>query len=393
MATTAVHNGSKFSQSHNRRDFSEPHIDPAGHYEVWRDEAIKQAYHRLFDKSLAVYNDKQKRDDRKIKSYYDHVRKSKTLKVGYEMIVGVYGKDVDDKTRYEILKKFVRTWHERNPNLELIGAYYHADEEGQPHLHIDYIPVARNCTRGLATQCSLKGALKAMGLVTTKGKGTAQMQLEKANLNFLDELCKERGISVQEHGQQKLQHLDTKTYKATAELKSVVAANEKIASHSAALQKEVNVLNAEKLTLQRQKQKLGKEVDKLEKRLKNAPSEREMQKMSKRYEQIKKEVDHLETKKSSLQEQVKDLDYTRTSYSTYLMLLSVFKHFLKIAKELLGEKYKTALKALKCDLNEGFKNCTRPQASALHTVVDDLELDRELQSLKSRTRSPCDRDR
>ena len=49
------------------------------------------------------------------------------------MIIGVYpdkeGLGIDEKTQREILKEFVDGWRERNPNLELIGAYYHADEQ------------------------------------------------------------------------------------------------------------------------------------------------------------------------------------------------------------------------------------------------------------------------
>lgn len=43
----------------------------------------------------------------------------------------------------KILKDYVQDWKRRNPNLEMIGAYYHNDEQGkQPHVHIDYVPVA-----------------------------------------------------------------------------------------------------------------------------------------------------------------------------------------------------------------------------------------------------------
>ena len=48
----------------------------------------------------------------------------------------------------------MENFRQRNPNLEVIGAYYHDDEirddgkggkiQGAPHLHVDYIPVSRN---------------------------------------------------------------------------------------------------------------------------------------------------------------------------------------------------------------------------------------------------------
>lgn len=54
------------------------------------------------------------------------------------------------------MRKFVEEWQERNPNLELIGAYYHGDEPGaEPHVHLDYIPVAHGYTKGIETQTGL----------------------------------------------------------------------------------------------------------------------------------------------------------------------------------------------------------------------------------------------
>lgn len=65
------------------------------------------------------------------------------------------------------MQEFVSTWQERNPNLELIGAYYHADEQGEPHIHLDYIPVAHGYKRGLETQTGLVKALQEQGFEKT----------------------------------------------------------------------------------------------------------------------------------------------------------------------------------------------------------------------------------
>ena len=50
--------------------------------------------------------------------------------------------------------EYLNNFIQRNPNFEVIGAYYHDDESrddgkggripGAPHLHVDYIPVSRN---------------------------------------------------------------------------------------------------------------------------------------------------------------------------------------------------------------------------------------------------------
>ena len=97
------------------------------------------------------------------------------------MIIGVYGRNengvsiCDEATGKKIMREFVDEWPKSNPNLELIGAYYHADEQGEPHVHIDYIPVAHNYTRGLEVQNGLVKAFGEMGFVK-EGKRTAQIQ-------------------------------------------------------------------------------------------------------------------------------------------------------------------------------------------------------------------------
>ena len=99
------------------------------------------------------------------------------------MIIGVYGKEVDDDTGKQIMRDFVDSWKERNPNLDMIGAYYHADEQGKnPHVHIDYIPVAHGYRRGLDTQNGLVKALGEMG-IQKNGRSTAQIQWEAKQLS------------------------------------------------------------------------------------------------------------------------------------------------------------------------------------------------------------------
>ena len=59
------------------------------------------------------------------------------------MIVSVGNMDerIPEEVGYEILKEFAEGWIGRNPNMIMFGCYYHADEQGVPHIHIDYIPV------------------------------------------------------------------------------------------------------------------------------------------------------------------------------------------------------------------------------------------------------------
>ena len=166
-ATIRTHNGSTVKQAHNIQSRAcvtkEAHIDPCGEHEAWKHESITQAYHRLFDAAVAEYNTRQSRPDRKISNYLTNIRKDVKKHECYEMIIGVYGEECTDEQGKQSMKEFVQGWEKRNPNLELIGAYYHADEQGSPHVHLYYIPVAHGYTRGMETQTGLVRALGEMG--------------------------------------------------------------------------------------------------------------------------------------------------------------------------------------------------------------------------------------
>lgn len=223
MATISTHNGSQVSQQHNLRNRKvtdkEEHIDKNGIHETWVHETERQAYHRLFDEAQAAYNAKQKRADRKIDNYYQQVKSSGKQHTAYEMIIGIYGNE-DKKTCKEIMKEFVDTWQERNPNLELIGAYYHADEQGEPHVHIDYIPVAHGYTRGMETQAGLVKALEEMGY-QAKGKATAQILWEAEQNKYLENLCLRRNIQIEHPQKDNVHHLRTELYKSQKQIEDL----------------------------------------------------------------------------------------------------------------------------------------------------------------------------
>lgn len=224
MATISTHNGSTAHQAHNIRAekvvSKEEHIDPNGIHETWIHEPVREAYHRLFDESVARYNAKQTRIDRKIDDYYNKVKKDKKQNPAYEMIIGIYGQDCSAETGKAIMQEFVQGWQERNPNLVLIGAYYHADEQGEPHVHIDYVPVAHGYTKGIDTRAGLVKALEEQGF-TKQGKITAQIQWEHRENKYLEKLCNERGIQVEHPKEEKKVHQETEIYKAEQKLKTL----------------------------------------------------------------------------------------------------------------------------------------------------------------------------
>lgn len=222
MATIATHHGSKVAREHNLRNpkvaSKEEHIVQDGEHETWLDESPRKAYRRIFGDAQKEYNDKQTREDRKIRSYYDKIACDGKKHPVYEMVVGVYGEGISDELKKQIMKEYIAGWKERNPNMELIGVYWHNDEKGGAHLHIDYIPVARECTRGMRVQTGQKAALGEMGI---KGgpKRTAQVIWQSMENKTLENICNAHGITV-EHPQRDgvaHAHLETSLYKVAKE--------------------------------------------------------------------------------------------------------------------------------------------------------------------------------
>lgn len=119
-------------------------------YIIIKDESLEDAYTKNFSEAIEKYNKKQKRKDRRIngvKGYMRSIRKNPQSRLVYESIAQIGNKQAqlpDQKKGLAILMEFLSEWEKRNPNLYIVGAYYHRDEEGAPHLHIDYIPISRN---------------------------------------------------------------------------------------------------------------------------------------------------------------------------------------------------------------------------------------------------------
>lgn len=202
----------KGSQMHNRREYEKygkPIPDNIDISKSWEnitlvDKDIREAYHEIFGEALEKYNGKQKRPDRKIKDYYDHIQKSKNgEKLFYEDVLQWGSKEDfrNTETRErakEALVMYVESFEERNPNLRLIGAYIHMDEKS-PHLHLDYVPVAAGYTRGLELRNSLDKAMKQMGFQPEKEcrKNNATKLWKENERAVFGELCRGLGLEVE----------------------------------------------------------------------------------------------------------------------------------------------------------------------------------------------------
>lgn len=216
--TISVHNGTKVSRAHNMRNRKvtdkEPHIDKNGWYAVWHDEPLRDAYRRIFGLAQEEFNLKQTRNDRKVVDYLNTVQKSAKQHAVYETIItlGNVDEHPEPHESYEILQQVYGEWKMKYPNLVVVGAYFHADEKGAPHIHIDYVPIAHGYKKGLAVQNGLVKAFGEMGFIL-KGKDTAQIQWQRDLKSRVTELAKERGFKVVEPTVKRKKHVETALYK------------------------------------------------------------------------------------------------------------------------------------------------------------------------------------
>lgn len=157
---------------HNNRKLNDKDMEKNSHIDTNRSaenkylvqKNLKEFYKEEFGDSLKKYNDKQKRSDRKIDNYYEHVKAGKKTSVQQEMIIQVGDKDdfglgsINKKLANKVLEEYFKEFEKRNPNLKIYNAVIHNDE-ASPHLHLNFVPVAGNYKRGLEKQVSFDRAI------------------------------------------------------------------------------------------------------------------------------------------------------------------------------------------------------------------------------------------
>ena len=231
--TISFMNG-KGSIGHNTRSFIADNVDASRikNNITLIHEDIKQVYHKLFDKALDEYNAKQKRKDKQIKSYYEKISRSKQEKLFYEVIVQIGNKDDTGagssaaEVATWVLKDYVKMFQLRNPQLYVIGAYIHLDEE-TPHLHLNFVPWVSGSKRGLETKTSLKAALATRGFAS-EGKGNTEWkQWAEAEKDDIALIMRRYGIDWKKKNTHN-QHLSVLDYKKQERVKEVAALEEKM---------------------------------------------------------------------------------------------------------------------------------------------------------------------
>ena len=236
------------------------HTDMTPENVIWHDETLTHAYHRIFDKAVEEYNSKQNRNDRKIKDYQSKIKNSKNgEKLFYEDVIQWGDKEIFEKNpelkqvAKECLLEYLDGFRERNPNLEIIGAYIHMDE-ASPHLHLDYIPVATGYKSGMKKRNAIDRAMKNLGFGKNlrDGKDNATKQWKEAERKVLREICVRHDLivdaEVQTPEREDLSVLDYKKEMRSLENETLQKENKELELKKSELEKVTKELRGEVLT-------------------------------------------------------------------------------------------------------------------------------------------------
>lgn len=208
------------SLSHNNREniHGNPGIDPSrleeNIYFVQKD--IRSVYKDVFQEAVNKYNEKQKRSDRKIKDYYDKIKKDTKTHEQRELVVAV-GEGKDDpkyrEAKKEALKQYAEAFQERNLNLAVYNMVLH-DDEANPHLHINYVPNFES-SRGLTRRVGMDRALQQQGI---QGKGTELIaNWRQLETSYIESLAKEQIPNFERANVGSHKYMKVRQYKEYAE--------------------------------------------------------------------------------------------------------------------------------------------------------------------------------
>lgn len=217
----------KGSISHNNRKFVAKNVDESRVKDniVLCRENLNRVYDELFGTALAEYNAKQKRKDRCIDNYLDHITNGKQEKPFYELVFQIGNKDdtpcgtTDAETAANILQEYYTDFLKRNPHIKVFNAVIHLDE-ATPHLHVDFVPFATGQSRGLSTRNSLNKALEQQGFLAKTNLETPAKQWTDFEKQRLAEVMLKHGIEWEQLGIHN-EHLSVLDYKKQERAKEV----------------------------------------------------------------------------------------------------------------------------------------------------------------------------
>ena len=139
-------------------------------------EDTKNLYLELFEDAKNKYNEKQKRNDRKIENYFNHISNDSKRDLACEIIIELgdmdFWADKDDKFKHkmaDVFKEQVEDLEFIVPKFKVANATIHFDESG-PHFHIVGVPFKDGSKNGMEVQVGKSEVFTAESLRNIQDK-------------------------------------------------------------------------------------------------------------------------------------------------------------------------------------------------------------------------------
>lgn len=166
LKSVANHNLRKYRSS----DYSRDNILLLyGTENLYKD--VQEVYHKEFDEVLKIYNENQKRADRRIDDYFAHVSEL-NQDIAVEIIIQCGDREfweehADKKDKmYYVYNYTLSRLKELLPGFKVANAVIHFDE-ASPHMHVVGVPVHEGYKKGLSKRVSKRNVFtqESMSLI------------------------------------------------------------------------------------------------------------------------------------------------------------------------------------------------------------------------------------
>ena len=290
---------------------------------------VKDLYLELFEEAKLEYNNKQKRDDRKIENYFDKISNDTKHDLACEIIIELgdmkywENKSQKDKLKMvDVFKEQITDLEKVVPNFKVANATIHFDESS-PHLHIIGVPYKDNCKTGLSRQVGKSDVFTKESLTIIQDKMRVYCINSFNKVYSLKEELKEkqqgrnRDINVKDMGnyqRMKKQLNQDKDKLDKANKKSLELDNKSNNIKEQINNLKISKLNKDNLILSKEdKEKLIKYIDEVDKTNNDFKS---IQKLSSTLNDVdtelkenKKNIAKLEKENYKLKQTIEDLNY------------------------------------------------------------------------------------
>ena len=161
FSNNGIQNATQLSKvnKHNLRDYDNYKEEICviyGSDNLYQD--VQDLYFREFEQARIKYNEKQTREDRKIKDYFKHISQDKQKDLACEFIIELGDMDFWNNKNDYYKRGMVQVYTEQVedlmrivPEFKIANAVIHFDETS-PHMHIVGVPIKDNYTRGMKKQ-------------------------------------------------------------------------------------------------------------------------------------------------------------------------------------------------------------------------------------------------